>query len=87
MADDKTLKAETREEAEPGLPVTVTRDVPRMTVELLPNTTISEGGVAYYGEGYSGAPEGHTGNDQVLLDGPNAIALVQSGHARIVGSE
>lgn len=70
----------------PGLPVTVTRDVPPIMVEVLPGNTISEGGKSYYGEGYPSAPEGHEGNDRVTLDGPTAIALVQSGHASIVGS-
>jgi hypothetical protein len=72
---------------EPGLPVSVTRDVPPITVEVLPGNTVSEGDQVYYGEGYPFAPEGHTGNDQVTLDGPTAIALVQAGHVRIVGSE
>lgn len=60
-----------------------TRGVPRMEVEVLPGNAISHEGETYYGEGYTFAPEGHTGNDTLVVDGPTAIGLMQLGHVQV----
>lgn len=66
-------------EAGAGLSAAVTRDVPRMLVEVQPNQQISHEDVSYYGVGYPFAPEGQTKNDEVWLDGPVALTYMMSG--------
>lgn len=73
-------------EAGQGLAAAKMTRVPEMTVEVLPGQHVSHGDVSYYGEGYSHAPEGHTGNDTLTLDGPTAISLMQLGHVQIKGA-
>lgn len=73
-------------EATSGLQAVTTRNIPEMEVEVLPGNTVSHNGESYYGEGYPLAPEGHKGNDTLSLDGPTAIALMQSGHVTVKGA-
>lgn len=61
-------------DAASGLAAVVTRGIPPITVEVLPGNTVGHDDVAY--------EEGQ----QIEMSGPTAIALVQSGHVKIVGS-
>lgn len=76
----------------------VTRDVPMMVVEVLPDAHISHGGKDYFGAAYgvrddddSDKPErmlhGEDSGTELVLDGPTAIALVMQGQVRIVRSQ
>lgn len=73
-------------EASSGLQAATMRNVPTMTVEVMPGSMISHADKAYYGEGYPLAPEGHEGNDSLDLDGPTALALLQTGHVTVKGA-
>lgn len=101
MAEDKAVKsaeerlAEARAtleqaqqdaaEAASGVMAAKMRAVPPITIEVMPGTAVGEGGKMYYGEGYALAPDGHKGNDRLTLDGPTALALMQTGHVTFVG--
>lgn len=85
-------------EAQGDLRAVVTRDVPQMVVEVMPNAHIVHEGKGYYGAEYGFAPEGNFAKDdermlhgkdhgpQLTLDGPTAIALVMEGAVKIVRS-
>jgi hypothetical protein len=89
LADAQAALEEARQEAADagaGLAAVTTRGIPEMIVEVAPGNTVSHDGETYYGEGYPFAPEGHKGNDELSLDGPTAIALMQGGHVRVKGA-
>lgn len=73
-------------DASSGLQAAKTRNVPTMTVEVMPDSMISHNDKAYYGKDYPLAPEGHKSNDTLDLDGPTALALLQTGHVTIKGA-
>lgn len=73
-------------EAGQGLAAARMQNVPEMEVEVVEGSLISHNDKAYYGEGYPLAPDDHKGNDTLKLDGPTALALMQSGHVRIKGA-
>lgn len=60
-------------DAQVGLTPFVSRDVPDVIVEVLPDNVVSREGKQY------------ESGDTVHLAGPEALALVSLGHARIVG--
>lgn len=83
---EATAAQERALQAGQGLVAAKMRRVPEMEVEVLPGEHISHGDKSYYGEGATHAPEGHTGNDTLKLDGPTAISLMQLGHVTIRGA-
>jgi hypothetical protein len=71
----------------------VTREIPQMVVECLPNVHIAHGGKSYHGVEYGvieGASDrflhGEDSGPELTLDGPTAIALVMDGKVKIVRS-
>lgn len=62
------------EAAREGLAAQVTRAIPNIIVEVLPDNSAT----------HQGKPHGP--GDTFEVEGPTAISLVQAGHVKIVGS-
>lgn len=67
-------KSNSDEPTREGLDAQVTRAIPNIIVEVLPGNSAS----------HQGKP--HAEGDTFEVEGPTAIALVQAGHVKIVGS-
>lgn len=86
-AQERLEKArEEAAEANSGLSAMVTKGVPMMRVVVNPGCHVSHEDKPYYGEGYPFAPKGHSGGDEVDLDGPTALALMQQGQVSVKGA-
>ena len=82
IAEAEAIQAAAAQEAadnNQGMVASVTRDVPRVRVEVFPGNTCSV-------EVSPGVTQGFTEGEEFEMDGPTAIAAMSAGHIVIKGT-